>query len=303
VAEATALDLSYEIRNGEVFARISGGPEYFVARSTRYGTRRGLFQKSTDPAGPTYDSSAYVDEYGTWAHLVYTIGMGESANHFNRINSYDRAAFTFGFFQLAAHTPNDNLVRLLRRATELTSFQAYFPDLQMRNGRLHSVAGANLTDLEVETFNPTQNENELRRLMTYLNPDETAVDDVEVRNAAKLVQLCAASPEFCALQVRTAIQITAGKFRDRYQHWYDLTGELDTICVAIADIHHQGRGKRTAVRQALQSSNKLKALTSIGETRYPERCAMLRKTIKDLVDVGKLGTHVYEPAHGVFVPR
>ena len=84
--------------------------------------------------GPTYNPAEFADEYGPWAYLVYTIGASESANRFNRMNSYDRAAFTFGFFQLAAHTPKDNLVLFLRRATELTEFQSYFPELQIRDG-------------------------------------------------------------------------------------------------------------------------------------------------------------------------
>ena len=137
--------------------------------------------------------------------------------------------------------------------------------------------------------------------MRYLNPTERELDEAEIMNAAKLVALCDESPEFCALQVRTAIQITTRKFRDRYQHWYDLTGAPDTVCVAIADIHHQGRGTKSQVR-CLRSRNPLSALMNIGKERYPERCRSLRSNIAALERDGKLGKQKYEPAHGVFVP-
>lgn len=99
-----------------------------------------------------------------------------------------------------------------------------------------------MTDLEAEVYNPRQDERELENLMRYLNPNERQLDDAEIIHAAKLVALCEQSPRFCELQVRTAFRITAGKFRDRYQHWYNLTGATDTVCTAIADIHHQARG-------------------------------------------------------------
>lgn len=298
---AGAIEVTYEIRNKEVYARIGGGEEFYVARRVTYGTRVGLAQTSV-LTGPTYNPEQFTGAFGPWAYLVYVIGTSESANRFNRINSYDRAAFTFGFFQFAAHTPKDNLVLLLRRATELTDFQTYFPELRIKDGRLQHVAGDTTTDLEVETYNPKQDEYQLENLMRYLNPNEKELDEAEIINAAKLVALCEKSIEFCALQVRTAVQITTGKFRDRYQHWYDLTGAPDTVCTAIADIHHQGRGTKAQVRAALQSNKPLAALTKIGEDKYPERCKSLRNTIASLESDGKLGKQKYEPAHGVFVP-
>jgi hypothetical protein len=297
----STTDVTYDVRGKEVYARIGGGEEFYVARRVPYGQRVGLAQTSI-LTGPSYNPAEFVLEFGPWAYMVYAIGVSESGNRYNRLNSYDRAAFTFGFFQLAAHTPKDNLVLFLRHATELAEFQAYFPELQIREGRLHHVVGSAVTDLEVEVFNPRQDEYQLERLMRYLNPSESQLDEAEIVNAAKLVALCEQSTDFRALQVRTAIQITTRKFRDRYQHWYDLTSASDTICTAIADIHHQGRAKKSEVRAALGSRNPLSALTKLGEGRYPERCRSLRSTLAALERDGKLGKQKYEPAHGVFVP-
>lgn len=298
---STAPALSWELRGKEVYARVGEGDEFFVARRTTYGPRIGLAQIDR-LTGPVYDPADYTAEFGPWAHLVYAIGASESENRFNRVNSYDRAAFTFGFFQLAAHTPKDNLVLLLRRATEIPAFQRHFPDLQMKDGRLHRIEGGNTTDLEAEIYNARYDERQLDNLMRYLNPVETELDDAEITHAARLMDLCETSPEFCALQVRTAIQITATKFRERYQQWYDLNGVLDSICVAIADIHHQGRAKKSQVRAALASTKPLASLTKLGEEKYPERCRSLRTMIATMEQNDQLGHHTYEPAHGLFVP-
>lgn len=300
-AGGAAPIVTWAIRDREVFARVEDGPEFYVARRTTYGSRVGLAQISR-LTGPVYDPTAYTAEFGPWAHLVYAIGASESANRFNRINSYDRADFTFGFFQLAAHTPQDNLVLLLRRATALPAFQRHFPELQMKDERLHRITEGSATDLEAEVYNARQDERQLAHLMRYLNPVETQLDDAEIIHAARLVDLCEHSPEFCALQVRTAIQITARKFRERYQQWYDLNGLSDSICVAIADIHHQGRAKKAQVRAALASTRPLASLTKLGEDRYPERCRSLRQMIAEMEERGELGRHKYEPAHGLFVP-
>lgn len=296
-----APSVAWEFRRKDIFARIDDGPEFYIASRTTYGPRVGLAQIGR-LTGPVYDPSAYLAEFGPWAQMVYAIGASESANRFNRINSYDRAAFTFGFFQLGAHTPEDNLVLLLRGATKLTAFQRHFPELQMKDGRLHSITEESATNLEAETYNPRHREDQLNNLMRYLNPVETQLDEAEVIHAARLVDLCENSPEFCALQVRTAIQITARKFRERYQQWYDLNGLPDSIGVAIADIHHQGRAKKAQVRAALASTTPLANLTRLGEDKYPERCQSLRRMIATMEQRGQLGHHTYDPASGLFVP-
>lgn len=296
-----APSVTWKFRGKDIFARIDDGPEFCVARRTTYGSRVGLAQIGR-LTGPVYDPSAYLPEFGPWAQVVYAVGASESANRFNRINSYDRAAFTFGFFQLGAHTPEDNLVLLLREATELPAFQRHFPELQMKDGRLHRITEGDATNLEAVVYNPRHRELQLNNLMRYLNPVETQLDEAEIIHAARLVDLCENSPEFCALQVRTSIQITARKFRERYQRWYDLNGLSDSIGVAIADIHHQGRAKRPQVRAALASTTPLANLTRLGEDKYPERCQSLRSMIATMEQRGQLGRHKYEPAQGLFVP-
>jgi hypothetical protein len=226
----------------------------------------------------------------------------------NRLNSYDRAAFTFGFFQFAAHTPDDNLILLFRRlAAESAQFRDYFPDLMTKNGRLHQkVASDHAVSLEREYPRPGHpNEMNLKDFMSYLNPEPASVDEVETSVAARLVALANQVPECNAIQVNLAVEITMNKLRKRYDLWYGLDGESDMVCTAIADIHHQGRGTKTQVRNALSqgtTARKLAALCSIGSDKYPARCNTLREELAKAEHDGLLGISVFDRGSGLFRP-
>jgi hypothetical protein len=75
----------------------------------------------------------------------------------------------------------------------------------------------------------------------------------------------------------------------------------DTICFIIADIHHQGRGKRPVVQGALNAPDPVQALLSIEKDRYKERIETLEKKIDELQQAGILGTHKYDAGLGAFV--
>lgn len=69
-----------------------------------------------------------------WASLITPSAYCESRYGFEALNTYDRANFTIGFIQFAAHTYNDNFHLFLRRAMVERPEQAkrYFPELSMR---------------------------------------------------------------------------------------------------------------------------------------------------------------------------
>lgn len=315
VAPAAAVRPVFEIRQQAVrgdavdyFAKTKGAAEFHVARSVSYGNHRGLYQSSRALSGPVYSAREYSGLYGPAAAMVGAIAAGESGGRFNRLNSYDRAGYTFGFFQLAAHTPNDNLILLFRRlAAEHGDFQKQFPDLQLRNGRLHRMLDADSAlNLEREYPRPDKpSETNLKDFMSYLNPDGSQVDDVEIDNSARLVWLANNDPVFNAIQVNVAVEITMQKLRRSYDVSYDLDGESDMLCTAIADIHHQGRGKKIEVRAALAldtPARKLDALCQIGSENYAERCQTLRRSIRAARAAGELGNSVYDRASGLFRP-
>lgn len=293
----------------DYFAKFGNGSEVYVGRSTKYGSYRGLFQPAGKLHGPTYRIGDYAPRYETVAAIVGVIGAGESSGYFNRINTYDRAACTFGFFQLAAHTPGDNLILLFRRlAAESTKFQALFPDLKVVEGKLHrALTDGHTVSLEKQYPRPGKpNELELADFMRYLNPDGSQIDQVELECAAKLTHLATTDTTVNDIQVNVAAEITMRKLRERYATWYGLDGAADVVCAAIADIHHQGRGKKTEVKAALNVGTSVKkqveALCKIGCDSYAERCTTLKKALAQATQDGHLGISVFDRASGLFKP-
>ena len=106
------------------------------------------------------------------------------------------------------------------------------------------------------------------------------------------------------IQVRVAAEILQKKMSQRYQPWFNLDGRSDVICLAVADVMHQGRGGaegKTVVRKALAAADPLAALLKIGATRYPQRVKDLGAVIKRLRDAGKLNGKTYSAAGNDFV--
>jgi hypothetical protein len=307
--EPTIRQVATTTGNVDYFATLPGSAEFYVARSTKYESMRGLMQPANKLDGPRYTSAAFAAEYGTVAGLLEVIATGESGGYFNRLNTYDRAAFTFGFFQLAAHTPNDNLILLLRRAAaENPGFKVLFPNLTLVDGILHRNLGAHSVSLEKQYPRAGHpNEKNLKDFMAYLNADGSNVDATELSAAARIVHLANSDAAFNHLQVNVAAQITMKKMRDLYSNWYNLNDVSDLICTAIADIHHQGRGTKTDVRDALSSATtvqgKVSALCRIGLARYPERCNTLKQALAKAATDGHLGISVFDKASGLFKPN
>jgi hypothetical protein len=287
-------------------ATIDRGAEYLVGTVSKYGARRGL-SKST--GAKRYAPADHADRIGAEiADLLGIIALGESNLTFDCINTYDRAAFTFGFFQLAAHTPNDNLILLFRKlAADNAAFKRHFPELVVKDGRLwRTLPGGALFNLErpVPRSNGSDELN-LKDFMAWLNPDPAKVDDVELDRAARMVWLANNDDAFNATQVDVARHITMSKLREYYDRKLDLDGANGLVCAAICDILHQGRATFAAMRPILRSgagnADKWKALSRLGEGDYPERCKTLRLALQRASD-GKLAHSVFDRASGVFRP-
>ena len=279
------------------------GPEFLCGVEVRQPARNffGLFFPNSSYYGPSYDPADHVGTIDHWAYLLDVTAFCESKNRFNLINTYDRAQFTYGFYQLAAHTPRDNLILFFRAALLNGEFQKLFPDLKLAGGKVFRVAqDGTATDLEEEFHDAATDEMQLKRFMTYLNPERMEIDQQEVLQSARLVWWANESAEGRATQVNVANSILQRKFTQRYNTWYDLDGRSDVICAIIADIHHHGRGSKTAVKAALASSNKVAALLRIGKDRHPERVQSLTERIKHWTTAGKMGQKKYRPGLNQF---
>jgi hypothetical protein len=237
-----------------------------------------------------------------WAVLLEVTGACESENRFILVNTYDRAKFTFGFYQLAAHTPRDNLILLFRRLAELSAFKAYFPELKMANGHLVRVdSTGTVTDLEQE-FLAANGEMQIMLFMNYLNPVRADIDVQEVLHAARLIHWTVTDAKAQRAQVQVCAEILQGKFARRYGPKLGIDGHSDTVCAIVADIFHQGRSDYATVRAILSASSPEDALLTLNEGTYSSRNSRLRKAIAKAKAAGMLGRKRYSAASNEFLP-
>jgi hypothetical protein len=296
-ASSVELGIGFDLqKKGNQWFAAPGGDinkSFYVGRRTSRGKYIGLFMKVDEYYGPTYSSADYIKKYDHWSILLELTGYCESKNRFNLINTYDSAKFTFGFFQLAAHTANDNLIVLFRALTQLSNFQKYFPELVMHHGRLHRKDEHGvMSDLEVESRTGPGRRRQLQKFMDFLNAKRFEHDMQEVLQCARVIHWANSDSEQRDLQVEVAFNILQSKMGNRYAKWYNLNGVSDTICALVADIHHQGRASKAKVRAALNSNDPMEKLISINPN-YKGRANDLRWKIKDLTDKGQLGKKVY----------
>lgn len=261
------------------------GQQFFVAKSTKYGSRKGLTRSSTLI---TYDRQEAAREIGLWAHFIWPTVMGESNGRHITINSYDRAHFTWGFYQLAAHTPKDNLILLMRELLTLENASSYFPDLTLVNGRVHQITPEGNVDLEYEQSVTVGRGTEIQipRFMRYLNRSSTRIENNEIVNAARLVHWTSNDPEVIRKTILVSLGILKRKARG-YAQRYGLYGRRPELAIWICDMFHQGRGSVSQVREALALptfSEQLNALSRIDVTGQHEgRLRTVKRCVDELI--------------------
>jgi hypothetical protein len=110
------------------------------------------------------------------------------------------------------------------------------------------------------------------------------------------------------LHRQAQVEVTAHKLRQgmkEYARKYALHGRLDTVCLMVADIRHQGRASSSEIIGALATQGNdqraLEQLLEIGTQSYGERIAMLKQRIRTLTREGVLGRRRYDEQQGEFV--
>jgi len=206
------------------------GRRFYVGYVAHYGSRKGLATSRGDEL--IYDRFQAEDEIGAWAHFMYPTVMAESRGRHLTFNSYDRAHFTWGFYQLAAHTANDNLILLMRELLSLSSASTYFPDLTLEDGKVHQVTDGGLKNLEKETVVQLSSwkETQIVDFMEYLNPKSKWVDNEEVVTAAKFIDWVRNDPEMLSATIRISAQIMKKKAKYFAQR-YNLIGERPELMI------------------------------------------------------------------------
>jgi len=282
--------VEFTLEQGNKYFGKIDGTRFFIGSRVPFDGGKGLMNvKGTSEQ--QYKRDDFRGAHGFWADFIHPTAMAEGALY-HTLNTYDRALFTFTFLQYAAHVPNGDFVVYFRELLKLPLAAEYFPDLKLVNNRISRVSDHGTVQLESDTSTAG--------LMDYLNPSRREVEDTEVVQAAKFVHWAQNDP----LHRQKQIEIGIAHFTENmavYANRYNLDGALDSICLVVADIRHHGRAKSPVIVTALNSSKPLEALLAIGEQKYRERIATLRKEIKKLTDEGTLGTHVYSLEQRNFV--
>lgn len=284
--------VEFTLEQGNKYFGKIDGTRFFIGSRVPFDGGKGLMNIKGTPA-QRYNREDFRGTHGFWADFIHPTAMAEGALY-HTLNTYDRALFTFSFLQYAAHVPNGDFVVYFRKLLGLPLAVEYFPDLRLVNNRICRVTDNGTIQLESDTSTAG--------LMDYLNPSRREVEDTEVVQSAKFVHWAQNDPLHRQVQIDTGI----AHFKEKmvgYADRYDLDGALDSICLMIADIRHQGRAKSPAIVTALRSSKPLESLLAIGEQKYADRISTLRREIKKLTDEGTLGTHVYNREQRDFVAR
>jgi hypothetical protein len=283
-------------RTGTRWTAQADGPmdaAFLVGQSVSYndgdGAHRGLYQTRVVKEIPAlwYDRHEAAGQVGLWAHFIWPTVMAEGGGHHLTVNTYDRARFTFGFYQLAAHTPDANLILLFRALLTLPGARDYFPDLVLKNGRVHRIDGTTLHSLETVTNVRRPNgkfEDQLVGFMTYLNPDTQQVNEAEALNAARLMHWLLHDPAAVSLSVQVALDILRGRVKAQAKA-FGLRGRDPRLAIWVSDIQHQGRGKAAEINAALAEAGldaQLAALAAIGRQAYAARIQTLERCIATL---------------------
>ncbi|MFC5696186.1 hypothetical protein ACFPU0_11530 [Pseudomonas sp. GCM10022186] len=282
--------VSFTLEQGNKYYGRIDGQRFYIGSRVSYEGNKGLMNVSGAPQ-QRYERSTYRPQFGFWADFMHPTAMAEGAL-FHTLNTYDRAQFTFSFLQYAAHVPNGDFVNYLRRLLGLPQAKDYFPDLTLQNGRVCRVTDSGIEALESDTST--------EKLLDYLNPSAREVEDTEVIQAAKFVHWAQNDPANRQVQVEMGVSHFKEKMAG-YARQYGLDGADDSVCILVADIRHQGRAKSPVIAAALQSARPLDQLLKIGEPKYRERLATLRREIKALTNEGTLGKRKYDLDQGDFV--
>lgn len=291
-------------RRGNTFSAKTGkGTTFIIGSQTSYTDdmdRQGLFQgaaaiKDSLQFG-SYDAADHQD-LGKWAYFIEPTLKAEGGGRYATINTYDRAAFTFGAPQLAAHTPGKNFIEYLRELLKLADAQQHFPELSLRDngsGRttVHLKKGGRFEDLEQVASVTRPNgvkEDQLARLMSYLNPSPTQIDDGELSAAARLMNWLRINPQTKKLQIQVFQKIMDGNLQTAKRKKIGFTGkESWRVSLWVMDILHQGRGTYRDIGAALASGSPEASLKAIGQRNYGERIKTVAAAVQDLDKRGVL---------------
>jgi hypothetical protein len=305
LAAAGAIDAIVTVKkSGKTYSAVAAsGLSFLIGSATDFTDdmpRLGLFQGKTSIQDSlrfgVYAANDYTAAFGKWAHFIEPTLLAEGGARFATVNTYDRAAFTFGAPQLAAHTPDQNFIVYLRALLALPDAPQHFPELALRpnaNGKVtvHRIDGNGAEDLErvVEVVRPNgKREKQLALLMAFLNPSATAIDAAELSAAARLMNWLRLNPDAKRLQIQVFIDHARAKLTHAKTRIAGFDGRDWRAALWIMDILHQGRASFADLSAAHASANPEAALKKLGWPKYRTRIEAVDGAVARLAASGAL---------------
>ncbi|MDB5519927.1 MAG: hypothetical protein JWQ17_6685 [Tardiphaga sp.] len=186
---------------------------FFTYNGYPEGPTRGLARTSGAEPRVVFEPKEWT-QFGYWPELLFPTAWAESNACYTVINAWDRAAMTFGFIQLAAHTGDDFLPFFRRLFTELPQEAKYwFPELGIVDGKLCFIENNEYRSLE--NAGPAHDGGYSASyyhgdLMAFFNPDryhakDKKPDPEELHAAGRWLAWTFASVKMRALQVDASI--------------------------------------------------------------------------------------------------
>ncbi|WP_407519005.1 hypothetical protein [Methylobacterium oryzisoli] len=270
------------VRDGKRFsARPDGRTAFPIAAKVTFRNRRtgverfglsndGSFFGSDEAKRQKYLAADYAEIHPFWADFIEPTAICEGQS-FISLNTYDRARFTFGFGQFAAHVPDGDFIRWFRDMLQRPEVVDYFPNLEVRGGRIVKVEDNKVVPLE--TAQSTE------PLQLYLNPTLDDVEDAEVVAAAKLIHWTVNYPEARLLQVQHMVN-TARRLMKEADRRLGLDGLGADLCCVVMDVRHQGRAGFSDLQEALNARRPFEALLDVGAVSQPERVRNLKQALQ-----------------------
>ena len=277
-ANTGRIDLSYKpFETWSISSKTVGSKELWFAdfddvsqfylgyRFTFENTYTGLARTGSASALQLpYDHESYRARYGDWASFIRPTGRCESEGQFLVVNSWDAAAMTFGFFQMAAHT-GEHLAALFRELIDALPDEAdkFFPEIklgkQIGHGapmQLFAVNGSDRLDLDkaVAPSDGLHSESYYRgHFMGFFNPHRGRLDPEEVAAAARWIAWMLKSEAARDICVRNAVNgakkavkrvhnFVAQQHHPKYPKGLD--GIAMDLVAAAMDVKHHGRRNR-----------------------------------------------------------
>ena len=278
--EALAIHFTV-VRDGKDFsARPDLKAPFAVGQKVRYRNKKtgverfglsndGNFFGSAEAKALLYTGSNFSSIFPFWCDFIEPTAICEGQS-FLSLNSYDRARFTFGFGQFAAHVPDGDFMRWFRDMLQRPEALDYFPNLEVHAGRIVKIEDAKAIPMETE--------HSTEPLQLYLNPTLNDVEDSEVIAAAKLIHWTVNHPEAQLLQVQHMIN-TARRLVKESDKRLGLDGLTADLCCIVMDVRHQGRAGFDDLQAALLAKDPFAALLDVGSHGQPERCKNLKAAL------------------------